>query len=130
VALVPMAVTIGVLLAFYAASGIQLHLLSAVVSSIVIGVGIDYGIHLIAAIDLERERGPGFAARAIRDVGRPILANALGIAVGLSALFLSPLKPHGQIAMIMWVAMITGAVTTLLFVPALLPGGTSQEPAS
>jgi len=120
IALVPMLVTIAVLLGFLAASGIQLHLLTAIVSSIVIGVGIDYGIHLFASIELERRKGPGYAVRAIRAVGRPILANALGISVGLSALFISPLRPHAQISMVMWVSMMVGSVTTLLFIPALL----------
>jgi uncharacterized protein len=121
IALVPMIVTIGTLLSFLALSGIQLHLISAMVSSIVIGVGIDYGIHLMAAIERERAHGPMYATRAIHAVGRPVLANALGIAVGMSALFLSPLKPHSHIALVMWVAMVVSVVTTLLFVPALLP---------
>lgn len=121
VALVPMALTIGVLLAFLAASGIQLNLMTAVVSSIVIGVGIDYGIHLLAAIEHARDGTPGYALRGLATSGRPIVANALGIAVGMSALFFSPLRPHAQIATIMWVSMITGALTTLLIVPALLP---------
>ncbi|NNE96782.1 MAG: MMPL family transporter, partial [Acidimicrobiales bacterium] len=42
VSLVPIALTVLVLLGFIAVSGIQLNLLTAVISSIVIGVGIDY----------------------------------------------------------------------------------------
>ena len=49
------------------------------------------------------------------------MANALGIALALSALWLSPLKIHPQISMIMWVAMSTAAVTALVVIPALLP---------
>jgi predicted RND superfamily exporter protein len=127
IAVVPMIVTIAVLLGFLAASGIQLHLLTAIVSSIVIGVGIDYVIHLLAAVELARAQGPGYATRAVRAVGRPILANALGIAVGLTPLFLSPMKPHAHISMVMWVSMTVGALTTLLFVPALLPRSAVKE---
>ena len=118
VALLPLAVTVATLLAFLAASGIQLNLLTAVASSIVIGVGIDYAIHLIAALQHARAEGPGWVRRAIRVAGRPILANAIGVPVGLSALFFSPLAPHGQIATLMWVAMATAAVTTFAFIPA------------
>ncbi|HJN91406.1 MAG TPA: MMPL family transporter, partial [Dehalococcoidia bacterium] len=120
IAMIPLMVTSAVLLGFIAVSGIQLHLLTAVITSIVIGVGIDYAIHLVAAIEHAREDGPGYVLRGIDHAGRPIVANALGIAVGMSALFLSPLKPHSQIAAIMWVAMLTAAVTTLLFIPALI----------
>lgn len=121
VSLVPIALTVMVMLGFIAVSGIQLNLLTAVVSGIVIGVGIDYAIHFIAAIDYARRDGDGYVLRAIDRAGRPIVANALGIALALSALWLSPLKIHPQISMIMWVAMSTAAVTALVVIPGLLP---------
>lgn len=121
VALGPVALTVATLLGFIAASGIQLNLLTAVISGIVIGVGIDYSIHFVAAIDNARRDGPGYVLRAIDRAGRPIVANGLGIAVALTALWLSPLKIHSQVSMIMWVAMITAALTAIVVVPALLP---------
>jgi predicted RND superfamily exporter protein len=132
VSLVPITLTILAVLGFVAASGIQLNLLTAVISSIVIGVGIDYSIHYIAAIDYARPAGDGYVLRAIDRAGRPIVANALGIAIALSALWLSPLKIHSQVSMIMWVAMITAALTALLVIPAMLPRagvrGPEREP--
>lgn len=119
--LVPIALTIMVMLGFIAISGIQLNLMTAVVSGIVIGVGIDYAIHFVAAIDYARSGGDGYVLRAIDRAGRPIVANALGIAVALSALWLSPLAVHPQISMIMWVAMTTAALSALVVIPALLP---------
>ncbi|MDH3606166.1 MAG: MMPL family transporter [Acidimicrobiia bacterium] len=121
VSLVPIALTVLTLLGFIAASGIQLNLLTAVISSIVIGVGIDYAIHYVAAIDYARAGGDGYVLRAIDRAGRPIVANALGIAIALSALWLSPLKIHSQVSMIMWVAMTVAALSALLIIPALLP---------
>ncbi len=117
--LVPIALTVVTLLAFVAASGIHLHLVTAVASSIVIGVGIDYSIHFVAAIDNARPMGDGFVLRAVEKAGRPIVANALGIAVALTALWISPFKIHPQISMIMWVSMITAAVAALVVIPAL-----------
>jgi hypothetical protein len=128
VSLVPVALTIMVMLGFIAISGIQLNLLTAVISGIVIGVGIDYAIHFIAAIDYARGDGDGYVLRAIDRAGRPIVANALGIALALSALWLSPLKLHSQVSMIMWVAMTTAAVTALLVIPALLPREAVRQP--
>ena len=128
VSLVPIALTVLTLLGFIAASGIQLNLLTAVISSIVIGVGIDYAIHFVAAIDHARDGGDGYVLRAIDRAGRPIVANALGIAVALSALWLSPLKIHSQVSMIMWVAMTVAALSALLIIPALLPrAGVASE---
>ncbi len=121
VSLVPVALTNMVMLGFIAVSGIQLNLLTAVVSGIVIGVGIDYAIHFIAAIDYARPAGDGYVLRAIDRAGRPIVANALGIALALTALWLSPLAIHPQVSMIMWVAMSTAAIAALVLIPALLP---------
>ena len=120
VALVPITMTVAVLLGFIAVSGIQLNLLTAVVSSIILGVGIDYAIHYIAAIDNARRAGRGFVMRAIDRAGRPIAANALGIAIALTALWLSPLKIHSQVSMIMWVSMLAAGLSTLVVIPALL----------
>jgi predicted RND superfamily exporter protein len=128
VSLVPVALTIMVMLGFIAVSGIQLNLLTAVISGIVIGVGIDYAIHFIAAIDYARRDGDGYVLRAIDRAGRPIVANALGIALALSALWLSPLAIHPQVSMIMWVAMTTAALTALVVIPALLPREAVNDP--
>ncbi len=121
VSLVPVTLTIATLLGFVAISGIQLNLLTAIISSIVLGVGIDYSIHFVAAIDNARGEGDGYVLRAIDRAGRPIVANALGIAIALSALWLSPLAIHPQVSMIMWVSMVTAALSALLIIPALLP---------
>ena len=129
VSLVPITLTLITLLAFIAVSGIQLNLLTAVISSIVLGVGIDYAIHYIAAINYSKPQGQGYVLRAIDKAARPIIANAVGIAVALSALWLSPLKIHTQVSMIMWVAMITAAATTLIVIPALLPREGVDDPA-
>jgi predicted RND superfamily exporter protein len=121
VSLVPVTLTIATLLGFVAISGIQLNLLTAIVSSIVLGVGIDYSIHFVAAIDNARADGDGYVLRAIDRAGRPIVANALGIAIALTGLWLSPLAIHPQVSMIMWVSMSTAALTALTVIPAMLP---------
>ncbi len=121
VAMIPLVLTIAALLAFIAASGIQLNLITAVASSIVIGVGIDYAIHFVAAIDHARAAGDGYVLRAIDRAGRPIVANALGIAIALTALLLSPFRPHHHLSGVMWVSMTVAALGALVVIPALLP---------
>src|SRR5680860_1276409 len=116
VSLLPLSLTIIMLLGFLAASGIQLNLITAIASSIVLGVGIDYAIHLVAAIDWARREGDGYVLRAIDKAGRPIVANALGNAVGLTALWFSAFKFRGHISLIIWVSMTTarpGALATM-----------------
>ena len=119
VSLLPLVLTIATLLGFLAASGTHLTMVSATISAIVLGVGIDYAIHFIAALDHARPEGPGWVMRAIDKAGRPIVANALGIAIGMTALWLSPFGVHPQISMIMWVSMTTAALTSILVISAL-----------
>ena len=54
---------------------------------------------------------------AISSVSRPILANAFGLAIGLSVLFFSPIRLHFQAASIMWVAMVVSSMAALLLIP-------------
>jgi predicted RND superfamily exporter protein len=49
------------------------------------------------------------------------VANAAGVAVALTALWLSPLAIHAQVSAIMWVGMVTAGLTALVVLPALLP---------
>jgi uncharacterized protein len=123
-ALLPLALGVATMLAFLAASGIHLNLITAVASSIVIGVGIDYAIHLIAAMEHARRERPGedgWVRRALATAGRPIVANAIGVPTGLTALLISPLAPHAHISMLMWVAMLTSALAALVVIPAFAP---------
>ncbi|MDZ7706307.1 MAG: MMPL family transporter [Trueperaceae bacterium] len=129
-ALAPITLTVSVVLGFLAASGIHLNLITVVASSIVLGVGIDYAIHLIAAIEHARRADPeraGWVLRGLRTATRPIVANALGVAIGLTALQASPLRPHHQISALMWVAMLVAATATLVLIPAASPRNGTVE---
>lgn len=121
VALVPLTLTTGALLAFAAAVGMHINLVTVVIVGIAIGVSIDFAIHLIAAIHHERPRGDGYVGRALDHTDGAIVANALSIALSMSALFLAPIRPTGQIAAIMWVTMAVGALAALVVIPACYP---------
>ena len=54
---------------------------------------------------------------ALSSVSRPVLANAFGLAIGLSILFFSPLRIHMQVASVMWVAMVVSSMAALLLIP-------------
>jgi len=43
------------------------------------------------------------------------------VAIGLTALQASPLRPHHQISALMWVAMLVAAAATLTLIPAAEP---------
>ncbi|MFC1628921.1 RND family transporter [Gemmatimonadota bacterium] len=120
-ALIPIITSTVALLSFLSLCGTHLNVSNAVMASIVIGIGVDYAIHFLAAVNHHQGDGPGYATRAIGDAGLPIIANAIGIAIGFSTLYLSPLRPHVHIASIMWVTMLIAAFSALVVIPALFP---------
>jgi len=123
--LLPIAITIAAILGMLSITGFQLNIMTANLSAIAIGVGVDYSIHLISGIYYYRREGMDrqeSLRAALTTVSRPVLANAFGLAIGLSALFFSPLRIHTQAAAVMWVAMVVSSMAALLLVPIFYSG--------
>jgi predicted RND superfamily exporter protein len=124
--LLPIAITICAILGMLSISGFQLNVMTANLSAIAIGVGVDYSIHLISGIYYYRQQNTtrqDSVNSALGTVSRPVLANAFGLAIGLSALFFSPLRIHMQAASVMWVAMVVSSMAALLLVPIFYSRG-------
>ena len=120
VALIPIVITIVAIMGMLVISRFHLNVLTANLSAISIGVGVDYSIHLISGIYYFRKQGLDRRKSidaALSSVARPILTNAFGLAIGMSALFFSPLRIHMQAASVMWVAMVVSSMAALLLVP-------------
>ena len=120
VALVPIIITIGAILGFLALSKFHLNVLTANLSAISVGVGVDYAIHLIHGIYYFRRQGLGridSINSALSSLSKPILANAFGLAIGFSIFFFSPLRIHVHVASVMWVAMVVSSMAALLLIP-------------
>ena len=113
--LIPVIITSWFLYGFLGLSGISLTVISALIFSITMGINVDYAIHL-TSISLELksvEKGFDYAAR-------PIISNALGLAIGMSVLFFTPLVVHKDIAIMMWVSMVMSMFLSLTLLPTIL----------
>jgi len=120
VGLLPVVITILAIMGMLAMTGFNLNIMTATLSAIAIGVGVDYAIHLISAIFYYRRQGESrveAVGSALGTVSRPVLANAFGLSIGLSALFFSPLLIHIHVASVMWVAMMVSSMAALFLVP-------------
>lgn len=103
--------------------GIPLTMATAIISSIVIGVGVDYGVHVLARWNLvqkmhfstHREQ----VHETIHDVGRPVLFNAAAVAAGLAVLGLSQFEPIGQLGILSVIAMLASALGALILIPLI-----------
>jgi len=120
VAVIPIVITITAIMGMLSISKFYLNILTANMSAIAVGVGVDYSIHLISGIYYFRKQGLGrreSVDSALSSVSRPVLTNAFGLAIGLSILFFSPLRIHMQVASVMWVAMVISSMAALLLIP-------------
>jgi len=130
IALLPIVITIGAIMGMLVMTGFHLNVMTANLSAITVGVGVDYAIHLISGIYYFRRQGLGRGESvdsALLSLSRPILANALGLAIGLSVLFFSPLRIHIQAASVMWVAMVVSSMAALLLIPIFYTGVRSRK---
>ena len=131
ISLIPIVITITAIMGMLVISKFYLNVLTANLSAIAIGVGVDYSIHLISGIHYFRKQGVDgrdSVSSALSTVSKPILANAFGLAIGLSVLFLSPLRIHMQAASVMWVAMVVSSMAALLLIPMFYSGAPSPKP--
>jgi hypothetical protein len=113
--LIPVVITSWFLYGFLGISGISLTVISALIFSITMGINVDYAIHLTSiSLDLNSvDEGFDYAAR-------PIISNALGLAIGMSVLFFTPLVVHKDIAIMMWVSMMMSMFLSLTLLPTIL----------
>lgn len=113
--LIPVIITSWFLYGFLGISGISLTVISALIFSITMGINVDYAIHLTSiSLDLNSvDEGFDYAAR-------PIISNALGLAIGMSVLFFTPLVVHRDIAIMMWVSMMMSMFLSLTLLPTIM----------
>ena len=102
VSLIPLAITIAGTYGLLHISGFSLNMLTATLTAVVIGVGIDYVIHLSFLIQyFKREGSIHYTTEALKFSGIPIITNAFAIVGGILPLFFSPLRVHLQVAVVM-----------------------------
>lgn len=101
---------------------IKLDMITTMLSSIMIGVGVDYTIHFLWRYREERKNKTQKEAviKTLTTSGRGITFNALSVIVGFSILFLSGFLPVKFFAFLVTVSIATCLIGALLILPALV----------
>jgi predicted RND superfamily exporter protein len=120
---VPLTFSIIVLFGLMGVFGIELNIVTALLSSIMIGVGVDYTIHFLWRYREERRAGLD-AVSAVRKTltttGRGITFNALAVIIGFVALFFSTFLPVRFFGFLVVVSILACLIGALVLVPALV----------
>jgi predicted exporter len=101
-----------------AIAGVELDLFAVFAVVTFVGIGVDYGIHLVHRF---RERGD--AERATSELAPVILVAAAITMAGYGTLVWSSYPPLRSIGMVSAVSVVTLAAASVLVLPALLPAG-------
>jgi len=101
---------------------IELNVATAMLSSIMIGVGVDYTIHFLWRYRSERRKGliPQDAAKkTLTTTGRGIIFNAFSVIIGFLVLFTSGFMPLRFFGFLIVVSIFSCLVGALVLIPAL-----------
>ncbi len=118
----PLGLSVIVLFSLMGIFKIELNVATAMLSSIMIGVGVDYTIHFLWRYRAERRNGlmPQDAAKkTLTTTGRGIVFNAFSVIVGFLVLFTSGFMPIRFFGFLIVVSIFSCLVGALVLIPAL-----------
>ena len=123
--LLPILFTLAVSFGVMGAAGLRVDVVTAMLGSIAVGIGIDYSCHLIAR--RREEQAAGFsgeelARRTLGSVGPAIIVNALAVGLGFSVLMFSSLSIIQQFGLLVAATMLYSSVGALALLAAALGG--------
>lgn len=122
-AMFPLTLALLLLFGIMGYSGIELNLVTAMLSSIMIGVGVDYTIHFLWRYRNERAAGidpPEAVRRTLTTVGRGIVFNAFSVLVGFAVLVLSAFFPVRFFGLLVAISISACLVGALVVLPAIV----------
>lgn len=102
--------------------GIELNIVTALLSSISIGLGVDFTIHIFWRIKWELSNGNDYGrsiSATLRTIGRGIIINASSVMLGFAVLFLSAFPLIREYAFLIIISLLLCLVSALVLIPAL-----------
>ena len=121
--MLPLTITIGLIYGVIGLIGKDYDMPVAVLSSLTLGLAVDFAIHFLArARALHAEHGSWAAAHgpAFGEPARAIARNVIVIAVGFLPLLFAPLVPYITVGVFLASILLVSGVGTLLILPALV----------
>lgn len=101
-------------------AGIPYNVITALITALSIGIGVDYTIHIIHRYETEFEhsRDPETAARrTLRTTGSVLLGSALTTALGFGVLIFSSLTPFQQFGLVTAITIAYALIAAVVVVP-------------
>ena len=123
IAVLPIVLVLVWVIGTMALMGIPYNMVTAVITALSIGIGVDYTIHIIHRYEEEfaHWRDPDVAARrTLASTGSALLGSALTTALGIGALLFSSLVPFQQFGLVTAIAILYALIAATVVVPPLM----------
>lgn len=120
---VPLALTILLNYMVMGFSGINLDLITSIIASVAIGVGIDYTIHFLTTYKNERALSgdlPAVLCGTFAKSGRGIVTNAVAVGLGFLVLVFSEFIVLRYIGVLVATVMFTSSILAMTVIPGFL----------
>jgi len=121
--LIPLGFGVLMTLGFMGLMGIPLDLATTTIGAMLIGMGIDYGIHVTNRYYEERRKGRSIeeaAEEAVAETGKALLGAALTTVAGFSAMYLSSLPMLHNLATALIMGLSLAALNAVIITPAVI----------
>ncbi len=121
--MIPLTVTVGFIYAMIGFVGKDYDMPVAVLSSLSLGLAVDYAIHfLVRARQLQELHGSWNLARPLvfGEPARAISRNIIVVGMGFLPLLLATLVPYQTVGILIAAILVTAGASTLIILPALL----------
>jgi hypothetical protein len=119
----PLTISVGLIYGIVGLVGKDYDMPVAVLSSLALGLAIDYAIHfLVRSRDAMEQHGSWAAAidSMFGEPARAISRNAVVLGVGFLPLLLAPLIPYNTVGVLIASILVIAGLATLLILPALI----------
>ena len=121
--MIPLTVTIAAIYGTVGLAGKDYDMPTAVLSSLTLGLAVDFAIHFLARSRTMHERYGSWQETLPHIFGEParaITRNIIVIAAGFLPLLLAPLMPYKTVGVLLAVILLVSGGCTLLLLPALI----------
>ncbi len=123
ISIIPLVASICIMFGFMGYTGIALDAATALLSSLMIGVGVDFTIQFIWSFNLKLKSGMEYneaLGAAMKTIGRSIIINALGVISGFSALMISGFLSIRFFGYLVTLSIFSCLFGALVIIPAIL----------
>ena len=119
----PIVVTIGIMYGMMGYTGIPLNIVTVLVASIAMGIGIDYSIHFFSHFNEARKNGKSIEHAIVESInisGKAIIINFVSVSLGFGVLIFSDLIAMIYFGIIIALSMFGASMGALTLLPSML----------